>query len=155
MTQSNEFSGAKWWKFDFHTHTPASSDFMQSCSNEDRNSITPELWLTKFINEGINCVAITDHNSGVWIDKLKGANDRLEKKIHLFPGVEISVHGGVHILAIFGPEKTTSDIDTNPHATIMVSNGNTINPCFVDRCLSFCTVSFGHCIVCTSSIYDF
>ncbi|CAB9539867.1 PHP N-terminal domain protein [Bathymodiolus brooksi thiotrophic gill symbiont] len=112
MTQSNEFSGAKWWKFDFHTHTPASSDFMQSCSNEDRNSITPELWLTKFINEGIDCVAITDHNSGVWIDKLKGANDRLEKKIHLFPGVEISVHGGVHILAIFGPEKTTSDIDT-------------------------------------------
>ena len=25
--------------------------------------------------------------------------------------------------------------------------------CFVDRCLSFCTFSFGHCIVCSSSIY--
>ena len=26
--------------------------------------------------------------------------------------------------------------------------------CFVDRCLSFCTFSFGHCVVC-SSIYGF
>jgi hypothetical protein len=27
--------------------------------------------------------------------------------------------------------------------------------CFVDRCLSFCTFSFGHCVVCSSSIYSF
>jgi hypothetical protein len=27
--------------------------------------------------------------------------------------------------------------------------------CFVDRCLSFCTFSFGHCVVCFSSIYGF
>ena len=26
--------------------------------------------------------------------------------------------------------------------------------CFVDRCLSFCTFSFGHCVVCSSSTYD-
>ena len=26
---------------------------------------------------------------------------------------------------------------------------------FVDRCLSFCTFSFGHCVVCLSSIYGF
>jgi hypothetical protein len=25
--------------------------------------------------------------------------------------------------------------------------------CFVDRCLFFCTFSFGHCVVCSSSIY--
>jgi hypothetical protein len=25
--------------------------------------------------------------------------------------------------------------------------------CFVDRCLSFCTFSYGHCVVCSSSIY--
>ena len=24
---------------------------------------------------------------------------------------------------------------------------------FVDRCLSFCTFSFGHCVICSSSIY--
>jgi hypothetical protein len=27
--------------------------------------------------------------------------------------------------------------------------------CFVDRCLSFCIVSFGHCVVCSSLIYGF
>jgi hypothetical protein len=27
--------------------------------------------------------------------------------------------------------------------------------CFVERCLSFCTFSFGHCAVCSSSIYGF
>jgi hypothetical protein len=27
--------------------------------------------------------------------------------------------------------------------------------CFVDQCLSFCTFSFGHCVVCSSSIYRF
>ena len=26
---------------------------------------------------------------------------------------------------------------------------------FVDHCLSFCTFSFGHCVVCPSSIYGF
>ena len=27
--------------------------------------------------------------------------------------------------------------------------------CFVDRCLSFCAFSFGHCVVCSFSIYRF
>jgi hypothetical protein len=27
--------------------------------------------------------------------------------------------------------------------------------CFVDHCLSLCTFSFGHCVVCSSSIYGF
>ena len=27
--------------------------------------------------------------------------------------------------------------------------------CFVDRYLSFCTFSFGHCVVCSSAIYGF
>ena len=27
--------------------------------------------------------------------------------------------------------------------------------CFVDRCLSFCTFSFGHCVFCSSSKYGF
>lgn len=111
MTQSKNLSGAQWWKFDFHTHTPASDDFMTGCSEDDKEKITPKFWLQKFIDEGIDCVAITDHNSGAWIDTLKTANDTLEKKIHLFPGVEISTPS-VHILAIFDVEKTTSDIDS-------------------------------------------
>ena len=61
-----QFAGARWWKFDFHTHTPASNaDF------NNRDEITPESWLKAFMKKEIDCVAITDHNSGEWIDALR------------------------------------------------------------------------------------
>ena len=105
-----QFAGARWWKFDFHTHTPASTDF--------KNQVTPEFWLKAFMKEKIDCVAITDHNSGGWIDSLKQTLKEIEENnpiwyrpLYLFPGVEISANGGVHILAIFGRDKDESHID--------------------------------------------
>ena len=38
---------------------------------------------------------------------------------------------------------------------IRVTQSLVLYVCFVDRCLSFCTFSFGHCVVCSSSIYGF
>ena len=113
------FPGARWWKFDFHTHTPVSHDFMRNCSREDIGQVTQESWLRKFMDEGIHCVAVTDHNSGAWIDGLKETLEQIRiadgdqyRPLYLFPGVEISAYDGVHILAIFDPQKTTGDIDT-------------------------------------------
>ena len=107
-----QFPGARWWKFDFHIHTPASADF------KDRDEITPESWLKAFMDKEIDCVAITDHNSGEWIDDLKKELAKLKAKepnwyrpLYLFPGVEISANGGVHILAIFGCDKSKGNID--------------------------------------------
>ena len=107
-----QFAGARWWKFDFHTHTPASTDF------KDRDGMTHESWLKAFMDKEIDCVAITDHNSGEWIDGLKKELAKLEENkpnwyrpLYLFPGVEISANGGVHILAIFGCDKNKGDID--------------------------------------------
>ena len=40
-------------------------------------------------------------------------------------------------------------------SAIRVTRSLVLCVCFVDRCLSFCTVSFGHCVVCSSSIYGF
>ena len=104
-----QFPGARWWKFDFHTHTPA-SDF--------QDTVTHESWLKAFMEKGIDCVAITDHNSGGWIDDLKQKLKEIEDKnpdwyrpLYLFPGVEISANDGVHILAIFGRDKDESHID--------------------------------------------
>jgi len=115
------YPGAQWWKFDVHTHTPASTDFLQGCSDEKKAKVTPEYWLQKFMEAGIDCVAITDHNSGEWIDKLKNTLAQLQsgenqprwfRSITLFPGIEISVNGGVHLLAIFGEDKMQADIDS-------------------------------------------
>ncbi len=67
---------------------------------------------------GIDCVAVTDHDSGEWIDQLKTALSEMEKEkpdgyqpLHVLPGAEISVQGGVHVLAVFSNEKETSDIN--------------------------------------------
>jgi hypothetical protein len=38
---------------------------------------------------------------------------------------------------------------------IRVTRSLILYVCFVDCCLSLCTFSFGHCVVCSSSIYGF
>jgi hypothetical protein len=38
---------------------------------------------------------------------------------------------------------------------VRVTQSLVLYVCFVDRCLSFCTFSFGHCVVCSSLIYGF
>jgi hypothetical protein len=38
---------------------------------------------------------------------------------------------------------------------VRVTRSLVLYVCFVDRCLSFCTFSFRHCVVCSSSIYGF
>lgn len=126
MNQQWSYPGARWWKFDFHTHTPASRDTRnwQSAIGTP-NELKPRDWLLKFMAAEIDCVAITDHNSGEWIDGLKAAYADMKREadsgvhsggfreLHLFPGVEISVQGGFHLLAIFDPSasgQTISDL---------------------------------------------
>lgn len=113
------WNGSRWWKFDFHTHTPASVDYGKGSDQAVLKQRTPKEWLLDYMQAGIDCVAVTDHNSGAWIDQLKRAYGELQsakpegfRTIYLFPGVEISVNGGVHLLAILDPNKSTSDIDS-------------------------------------------
>ena len=111
--------GSRWWKFDFHNHTPASDDYGKGPSQALHRQISYKDWLLNYMRQHIDCVAVTDHNSGAWIDPLKKALHELESENHpdyrplyLFPGVEITVQGNIHILAIFDQHKTTSDIDS-------------------------------------------
>ncbi|WP_424511826.1 TrlF family AAA-like ATPase [Rhodoferax sp.] len=115
------YPGSRWWKFDFHTHTPASRDTPWHMHGL---TLSPKDWLLRYMAAEIDCVAVTDHNSGAWIDALKTAYTEMKmtadlglppdgfRELTLFPGVEISAQGGVHLLALFGPEATTSHIDT-------------------------------------------
>ena len=41
------------------------------------------------------------------------------------------------------------------YSGVRVTRSLVLHVCFVDRCLSFCTFSFDHCVVCSSSIYGF
>ena len=112
------YPGSRWWKFDFHTHTPASVDThpWQRAKGKE-NEVAPEKWLLEYMEAGIDCVAVTDHNTGEWIDKLKFAYEKMRqqapdgfRELTLFPGVEISVHGGFHLLAIFDPSVSADTI---------------------------------------------
>ncbi len=114
-----KWKGSHWWKFDFHAHTPASDDYGKGKSQAALKKRGPRDWLLDYMRAGIDCVAITDHNSGEWIDRVKEELVLLESErpegfrpIHVFPGVEISVNGGIHLLAIFDCDKKTSDIDS-------------------------------------------
>lgn len=114
-----DWNGARWWKFDFHTHTPASDDYGRGSDQSNLKQRTHREWLLDYMKASIDCIAITDHNSGVWIDQLKSEYARMEteqpegfRPMYLFPGVEISVHGGIHVLAILNKDKGTSDIDS-------------------------------------------
>lgn len=119
MSTNWDWPGAKWWKFDFHSHTPASDDYGKGPNQAELKQISHTDWLINYMRQGVDCVAVTDHNSGAWIDPLKQALRKMENDSHpeyrplwLFPGVEISVQGNIHILAIFAPDKATSDIDS-------------------------------------------
>ncbi|MBC7201407.1 chromosome segregation protein SMC [Stutzerimonas balearica] len=117
------YPGARWWKFDFHTHTPASKDTgAWQVAIGTPNELTPQTWLLKYMAAEIDCVAVTDHNTGEWIDRLKAAYAEMKREadagtppggfreLHLFPGVEISVQGGIHLLAIFDLDASSATI---------------------------------------------
>jgi ABC-type Na+ transport system ATPase subunit NatA/ribosomal protein S8 len=90
-------------RVDLHIHTPASECFLD-------NKITPEQIVKKSIEMGLSAIAITDHNTGEWIDKVKTAAHGTN--LTIFPGVEITVGDAHnHIIAILDKDKTTRDIE--------------------------------------------
>jgi len=114
---TTDYPGARWWKFDLHTHTPASHDFGKGPRQAECMRTSPSEWLLAFMRAGIDCVAVTDHNSADWIDRLREALTELEKQrqpdhrtLHLFPGVEITASGGIHVLGVFDPSTTAEKV---------------------------------------------
>ncbi len=104
--------GSRWYKFDFHTHTPASSDHKAKHENEID-------WLKALMQSEVDCVALTDHVSGGWVNRILSTYAELDKTeewyrpLHIFPGSEITVstgQGRVHILTIFDPSSNGDTI---------------------------------------------
>lgn len=110
-----KINGAKWWKFDFHNHSPKSYDYGRD--NPEEKSIKPREWLFQYMEKQIDCITITDHNSGDYIDEVKAAYSELKieqpegfRELYIFPGVELTVNTGIHLLAIFDTVATSSTI---------------------------------------------
>ena len=102
MNKTITHKGARWYKCDLHLHTIASQCF------QDRH-VTADLWVKRALEEGLDCVAVTDHNTGVSIDDIKQASEGTG--LTVFPGVEITCDPSkVHLLIIFDVCKTSADI---------------------------------------------
>lgn len=97
-----EFKGSKWYKCDLHLHTTASECFA------DRE-VTPDQWVDRAIEQGLHCVAVTDHNTPLGIKAIQEAAK--DKPITIFPGVEITCDPSkVHLLILFDPTKGEDEI---------------------------------------------
>ena len=101
---------AKWWKVDFHTHTPASRCFKNFKSLNENDDIKNELaiaWIEKSIENKLNAVVVCDHNSMGWIEILRNINNQLGNKIVIYPGIELcTTINKMHIIIIFDPAST-------------------------------------------------
>lgn len=85
--------GTKWYKCDLHVHTPASKCFY------DRE-VTPEQWVKAAKDKGLDCVAVTDHNSAEWVELIQ--EEAQKQKLYVFPGVELTCSDAkVHLLILF------------------------------------------------------
>ena len=97
-------------KVDLHVHSPASSDYVG-----DKNVSALE-FVSAFVTNGFDLIAITDHNTGVFIDKALEARNKIAseegKNITILPGVELYVSLGIHLLAILpnGGSASISDL---------------------------------------------
>ncbi len=100
-TTSWNWPGARWWRCDLHVHTPESFDYTK------RDEVGFADWAAGVVASGVQVVAVTDHNSGRGI---ADARTSLAGQLHLFPGVELTVSPGVHLLVLFDPSQSADDI---------------------------------------------
>jgi hypothetical protein len=97
--------GLQFKKIDLHVHTPASKCFTDK-------TITAADIVKAAIAARVDGIAITDHNSGAFVDKVKEA---ARGKLVVFPGVELTCmtgKEGLHLIALFDPSTGTADIES-------------------------------------------
>ena len=103
-------AGASYKKLDLHVHSPLSHD-----THKDWRDKTPRDLVAHALDAGLDAIAITDHNTAGWCDRVTKAADG--KGLTIFPGVEITTDTG-HLLAIFEPGYPSESI-----ADLLISAG--------------------------------
>lgn len=94
--------GNKWYKCDLHIHSTASQCFQDK-------KVTAKEWVEECLNKGLDCVALTDHNTGENIDEYKRVAS--ENGLVFFPGVELTCgENGTHLLVLFDLSAGTNEI---------------------------------------------
>jgi len=114
-----EYKGMRWYKCDLHMHTPADKGHWRGSCIKDNPKCEAEEYIRICYEEGLECIAITDHNfrSKEFIPYLAEAintfKDGYGYEVILFPGFEITadVGRGIHVIALFDPNIPLENID--------------------------------------------
>lgn len=105
----NNIIGSKWFKVDFHCHSPASDDFPR---NRNQSKCSYKEWLLTQMNQEMDCVILSDHNTAQGLDNIRQSLIELKEEnktnpnngyrpITIMPAVELTAADSTHILAIF------------------------------------------------------
>ena len=96
-----DYVGTRWYKCDFHLHTPASECFEETT--------TAEAWVKAAKDKGLDCVAVTDHNCADWIDTIK--DEAAKVGLTVFPGIELTCDTSkIHLLVLFDLHFGTEEV---------------------------------------------
>ena len=126
----------RWWKCDLQVATPAWDFAFPPGSNYDLRSADSAVrqaerirflnaYMARLKEQGVELIALADHNTGEWIDDAKAAGER--NGVVVFPGCEITTQtgaDGVHLLIIGDPSKTSQDFDRLIHGTLGFGQNN-------------------------------
>lgn len=93
--------GLRFRNVDLHVHTPASDCFTEP-------EVTAQDIVCQALDVGLEAIAITDHNSAKWVDCVKTAAEGTD--LTVFPGAEITVQPGVHVIALFPEDRTGAHV---------------------------------------------
>lgn len=93
--------GLQFRNVDLHVHTPASRCFIEP-------DVKAQDIVAQATSVGMEAIAITDHNSAEWVDRVKEA--AVGSGLTIFPGTEITVQPGVHVIAIFPEDRNGANV---------------------------------------------
>lgn len=99
-----------YYQVDLHVHSPHSSDY------DGDATVSAQDFVAGFVAKGFDLIAITDHNTGTYVDSAISARDRIVEEgggsVVILPGVELYVSPGIHLLAILpdGGSAAISDL---------------------------------------------
>lgn len=100
MVTFDTAGGAKFCKADLHVHTPESHDYRDPDAD-------PEDLIERFEEEELDLVAVTDHNTAEYFERLREAAE--DSSVTVLPGVEITTGQSgehqIHMTAVFPVEK--------------------------------------------------
>jgi energy-coupling factor transporter ATP-binding protein EcfA2 len=98
-----KFPGTRWYKCDLHLHTTASDCFKDQ-------KVSSKEWVDRALEQGLECVAVTDHNTAGGVDEIIAAAEGTSLKV--FPGVEVTCDTSkIHLLVLFNISKRAIDVE--------------------------------------------